>query len=359
MKILVLSRPIINAGDFLFTHKALEAFRVLRPNIEVISDHISKEYDEEYLNLFDGIVIAGGPIYDNRFLRKETFPLLKNIRHIVPKLHFMSNGWYGETDDIDKVFEYDVDNEVRNNLFMIEKKGGSFTCRDYLSETILKNIGLKHVKTIGCAAWYDYDLVDYLYVKNIAHGINRIIISDQGVTKNPSSWEWQYNQVCELVSYVKEKFPAASLLFTFNGGIHTKYSGDYNKRIMTFLKSVNVEFADISGNAEGFRVYDDINLHIGFRVHSHIYCMSKRIPSILIEEDARGAGTNRTLGLNQIRSYRYTESSYTINKHMIKQVDYYLDDLIQSKFKLLEPSYRIMNMIFHDKFIPFVFSVGE
>lgn len=359
MRILVLSRPIINAGDFLFTSKSLEAFKVLRPSDEVVSGHLSQPYELDFLNSFDGIVIAGGPIYDDRFLKKEALPILKYIHSIEPKFYFMSNGWYGETDDINKVFEYNVEEEVRENLFAIEKKGGSFTCRDFLSETILKNIGLRRVKTIGCSAWYDYEFVDYLHVRNVSKGINKIIISDQGMTKNSISWEWQFGQICKLVEYIKNKFPKSNILFTFNGGINTKYSKEYNMRITEYLKKMQIDYFDISGSAMGFSIYDDANLHIGFRVHSHIYCMSKRIPTILLEEDARGAGTNRAMGLQTIRNYRYAESSYSENTYMIKQIDYYLDDLIQSKFKLLEPAYRIMNMTFHDKFVPFVFSVGE
>ena len=188
MKILVLSRPIINAGDFLFTKKALEAFYILRPNVEIVSGHISDDFSLEYLNSFDGIVIAGGPIYDDRFLHKETFPLLKYIESIIPKLYFMSNGWYGDTDDLNTVFEYDVDKEVKENLLKIQDKGGVFTCRDFLSESILKNIGLQRVNTIGCTAWYDYDFIDVLNVTNNRQGLRKIIISDQGVTKKSDSW---------------------------------------------------------------------------------------------------------------------------------------------------------------------------
>ena len=359
MKILLLSRPIKNAGDFLFTKKAREAFQVLRPDAEIIQEHISKDFSINFLNGFSGVVVAGGPIYDDRFLRVESFPLLKYLNVLEPKLYFMSNGWYGETDDISTVFEYDVDQEVKNNLMLIHKKGGVFTCRDFLSETILRNIGLSRVKTIGCTAWYDYDFIDELKVLNNRQGIKKIVISDQGVTKNPDSWEWKYTQLIGLVTYIRNKFPCAELLFTFNGGIETKYSSKYNSRIANSLSDMNIKYLDISGDCEGFANYNDANLHIGYRVHSHIYCMSRRIPSVLLEEDARGAGTNRAMGLYQIRNYSYSKETYCENKYMIKQLDYYLDDLIQSQFKLLEPSYRIMNFTYYDKFVPFVMSVGE
>ena len=44
-------------------------------------------------------------------------------------------------------------------------------------------------------------------------------------------------------------------------------------------------------------------MHIGFRVHAHIYNLSKRNRTILLEEDGRGAGVNQALGLSNIHVY--------------------------------------------------------
>ncbi|MCR5176340.1 MAG: hypothetical protein K6C05_05760, partial [Anaerovibrio sp.] len=86
-------------------------------------------------------------------------------------------------------------------------------------------------------------------------------------------------------------------IFSFNNGINTKYSSVCNNTIKDYLKNNNITFYDLSGSDVGFENYNDADLHIGFRVHSHIYSLSRRIPSILIEEDLRGYGINETLGL--------------------------------------------------------------
>ena len=67
MRYLVLSRPIVNAGDYLFTERSLILLRHLRPDIEFISGHVSDGIDIDYLNSFDAIIVAGGPIFDKRF----------------------------------------------------------------------------------------------------------------------------------------------------------------------------------------------------------------------------------------------------------------------------------------------------
>jgi len=49
------------------------------------------------------------------------------------------------------------------------------------------------------------------------------------------------------------------------------------------------------------RVYEDFDLHIGYRVHAHLYFLSRRIPSILLSEDVRGSGQAKSLGMEEIR----------------------------------------------------------
>ena len=61
-----------------------------------------------------------------------------------------------------------------------------------------------------------------------------------------------------------------------------------------------IKFHIINNSADGFSIYDDCDLHIGFRVHAHIYNLSRRNYSILVSEDIRGAGVNQTLGLENI-----------------------------------------------------------
>jgi predicted regulator of Ras-like GTPase activity (Roadblock/LC7/MglB family) len=44
------------------------------------------------------------------------------------------------------------------------------------------------------------------------------------------------------------------------------------------------------------KVYSEADLHLGYRVHSHIFSLSNRSASILVNEDTRGVGQVQTLG---------------------------------------------------------------
>lgn len=47
-------------------------------------------------------------------------------------------------------------------------------------------------------------------------------------------------------------------------------------------------------------LYGNADLHIGYRVHAHLFCLSRRIPSILINEDSRGVGQAAALGATSL-----------------------------------------------------------
>ena len=344
MRILLLSRPVINAGDYLFSAKSLEAFERILPGVQVVTGHISTDMNLEEINQFNAIVAAGGPLYDNRFLTRESFPILKYIDRMIPKLHFLSNGWYGTDAEKDSLNKFKFEQSVMENLKIIQERGGSFSCRDYISKYILKNNNIDNVTMAGCTAWYDYDNMGVL--KPLYYGkVRKIFISDQGITKEHDRWSWKYEQMASVIKFLQHYFPDAEIMFSFNGGICTKYSKEYNLKICDLLKRNHISYFDISGSDKGFSMYDKADLHIGFRMHSHIYCMSKRIPSVLISEDARGIGLNTAIGLNDIRDFSVDDGKIVPNENMIKELEYYLDDLSECKYHLLISAYTRMNTI--------------
>ena len=50
------------------------------------------------------------------------------------------------------------------------------------------------------------------------------------------------------------------------------------------------------GDVTNLDVYDDMDLHIGYRLHGHISFLRRRKPSVLLVEDARSYGLAHTPG---------------------------------------------------------------
>ncbi len=358
MKVLLLSRPVVNAGDFLFTEKSVDAFDDICPGACVEKGHLTGEYTVDYLNGFDSVVLAGGPLYDDRFLNVENTPILGLLDRVKPKFYILSAGWYGRTAFIEDIYKFSFSPDSLKILKSIENKGGVLSVRDDITARVLQNNGLKSVKMVGCVAWYDHRFIDS--TDPVRHGkVSRIIISDQGITKDNTTWDWKYKSLECAVKTIKASFPGSDIHFTFNGGIDTKYSGKYNNRITKLLESENITYSDISGSTKGFELYDTADLHVGFRVHSHIYCMSRRIPSILICEDARGSGCNESMGLPDIKDYSVTGGELSENSYLGNQLNYYIKDLVSDNFGGLSSSYIRMKHIYESRFVPLIKQICE
>ncbi len=343
MKILILSNPITNAGDHLFTKKLIEIITKLCSHAaEITFKNGLKVITLEEANKYDQIIIGGGPLYDNRMMNSNNLAIMKIIKDITAKINIIGAGWYGRSYNPRELYEYRFDDEIIENLQYIEAKGGILGTRDTATTTVLKNNGLTNVVLTGCPVWYDFDKINILKSKiSTLKDAKKIIISDPGITKDPALHESMAEQTIQVINYVKERFSNAELIFTFNNGIYTKYSTPCNVTIMEHCNKIGMTYIDISGNFDGFSNYDNADLHIGYRMHSHIYALSKRIPSILIEEDARGFGFNNSVGLNNITAYDVNNFENR-NPYVIKQLDNSLNEYEANNFYNVEKSFEIM-----------------
>lgn len=336
---LVLSRPLVNAGDFLFAERSLEVICANLPGVEIVSGHLLAEYELEWLNGFDVIFITGGPIYDNRFFADGAIPFLKYLDSLKPVIHIFAGGWYGKSDNLSEIYGYSFSPEVLAVLQQFEARGGTFSCRDYITERVLRNNGLQNVTMTGCSAWFFLPMMEKAFSCCLSQpaDVHKLVISDQGMTKDSRWHEVKLVQTKNLISHLRQIFPEAEILFTFNGGIDTKYSGQFNRRVCDWLDERGISYVDMSGSAERFNVYDDVDLHIGYRVHSHIYCLAQRLPSVLLEEDARGAGVNQALGLRDIRNYSVNEQDvFQPNPYLLTELDAYLQEMYREKFSRIK-----------------------
>lgn len=206
----------------------------------------------------------------------------------------------------------------------------------------------------GCPAWYD---IEKIYKRLASVGlINKIIISD------PADIMAFGNQSLELVRFMRKKFPNAEIEYVFHRG--TKKDQYTNLKIAGCIKlmteklsEMNIPYHDIAFGYEGFSIYDNCDLHIGHRVHAHIYTLSQRRQSILLEEDSRGAGVNEALGLWGIKAYYYKPSSNASvitkvinkavsitrpNKYALNSVNDYINYIVETKGDIFNVAFGIM-----------------
>lgn len=332
MKVLVVSKTISNGGDFLYADRMMKILYWEYPQHEYIYNDGNRVVEDEVLSEVDRIIISGGPNYDNRLMNYDNFSFLSRAIELSKPIYLIGMGCYGAAIREADIYERSFGAETKEILQRIEQGGGLLGTRDFVTSRILKQNGCKNTLMTGCPAWYDLNYMLDCDLPKERNTVQRIIISDPGVTKNQFEQVSRAKQAIEVVDYVRKKFSNADIFFTFNGGIKTKYSRECNEIIEKHLKQKRIIYYDLSGKSEGFSVYNNIDLHIGFRVHSHIYCLSRHIPTILIEEDIRGYGVNDVLGMGHIANSCNSNGEFVPNEYLIKMLDDAIDSALQNRF---------------------------
>ncbi len=168
-------------------------------------------------------------------------------------------------------------------------------CRDWYTVRTLQKSNIKDVVMTGCPAWYDLSRIDSLTLdikyadQTLADSVS-IGISDPALPYNKPYFY-------ELVNIILKNYRKAHIKLFFHRGI----SKEDLKTITKLCKEYSrLTYIDMSGSCACFEQYNQCFLHIGFRVHAHIYNLSQGNVSILINEDARGIGVNHALGMENI-----------------------------------------------------------
>lgn len=339
MKIGVLSGAYKNSGDFLIVERSIALLKyALGEDIELKvflrNQSLDNQLDE--LNLCDVLVFAGGPGYIPN-LYPNVIPLVKDLSLIKAKIFILGMGWYAANAANETIYNYTFTKETLQLFERILNDGFLLGCREYESVMALKNNGVYETVMTGCPAWYNLDVVREPYHYNFEHNyeIKTICISDPANLTN-------YNHLKPLVEYLRNRFPQAKIKYVFHRGITadqftSTQTGNFLSSVVDYLKQENIEYVDIAYSAEGFKEFDDADLHIGFRVHAHIYCLSSRKLSILFEEDGRGAGVNNALGLKNITAYA---SNGGLNTRLVNNLDDYLFELESNNYYRIQTAYK-------------------
>lgn len=349
---LLITAPITNGGDYLIERameKLLEErkieFDLIRAD-EVKGCNIDKSYK--------AIITGGGPKFSDRLFIEDNLGINSIIDSCSIPIHYLGSGVYGDSPLCRYVYNYKFDSKTIDYMNKISTKAGSFGCRDVISYRILKNNGCKNVFYTGCPVWY----LNKEESKRIEK--RKIVISDPGVTKKKEEQVVRAEQAIKVIHFIRDKFPDDEIIFTFNNGIETKYSFVCNNLIRNYLNENHIKYYNLEKNSSLFSVYDDARLHIGFRVHSHLYCLGKKVPSILIEEDLRGYGMNESLGLRHVYSYdieKAANGEYEVNQYLFDQLETELDIIKFEKDTIIKTAVEHMKTCYKfglDRWFKFV-----
>ena len=170
------------------------------------------------------------------------------------------------------------------------------SARDPLTQELLRKLGIDNVLMTGCPAWYDLSYIDVDYSFD---GDTKLLVFSMPAVLQPG--------VLGLLDWLTRRFKRSRRILSFHHGVipaHTK------RGARTALDFVQVaaravllgwRVASLAGSLEKMEsLYGSADLHVGYRVHAHLLSLSRRVASILINEDARGVGQSLALGSTPI-----------------------------------------------------------
>ena len=306
-KLLYMSGAVVNAGDFLIEKRALALLHHLIPEASLtIACRVGKDYTDqlEYLNSFDGIIFAGGPIYQiSIYPNAIPFVSKSKLGNVTKPLFFIGGGIKSN------VYFSKMNKDTFDFFKLGDLHGVPLGCRDVLSYRFLKHQGFDNVMMTGCPAWYCLRDVEKTEINKHANTRMKICVSEPAKVENIPILQ-------RLIISLRNNYSDADIVLI----IHRENKKELDLTISKIQEKYDVRSVHIAGSAEGFSNYDDCDMHVGFRVHAHIYNLSVRNISFLINEDIRGEGVNQTLGLESIN----IEKTIAHEKHLFG--DYYISE---------------------------------
>jgi len=177
----------------------------------------------------------------------------------------------------------------RRMLEALVASTGPIAVRDHLAARILRRNDLPAI-VVGDCAWY--------HLPSIGQPMRRPRDPARIVITTPHKPALAEQSVA-LIDMVRRRFPQAVLLVAF----HSRRR-PHDEAIAEHAAGLGIELADAAGDLSIFDRYADFDLHVGHRLHGHIGFLRRRIPSVLLIEDARSRGFSRSIPTGCLDAFR-------------------------------------------------------
>lgn len=293
-----------NAGDFLIKYRAKKLFAALRPDREIVDLDAWKPFDAASLELVNNakaLILMGGPSLQSH-MHPGIYALTANLDDIKVPITTMGIGWKSISGNWQDSYDYPLS---ASTLKLLKKAAGSglpFSVRDFHTLNTLAFKGFDNVLMTGCPAYYDLDFIGKEF--KLPEKLHKVAFS-LGVSfiESASMEREMKSQILRLREYFKEaEFEVVfhhaldSNTFLKSHGAKQVHNSKHNE-FAQWLKGEGIAYVDISGSAESLvDYYSSVDLHVGYRVHAHIFMNSISRMSVLIAEDGRGKAVEKVIG---------------------------------------------------------------
>lgn len=268
-----------NIGDFLIataTEAALRDCMPLKPSFQRIFRAMPWEEVEPCVAQADFIVFACLAIRRQLLF---TYPFLREIMGSGIPYGILAAGTSlfvsDSRIDVEKAFE----RSDRSLLVELASGAEFFTTRGVLTQAACVAAGVANATMCGDIAFYDSRFQERCF--QARKPVRHIAVSDPHYAE-----EFKDSLDC-LLTRLRRHFPSAAIDLLLHGDnpMARAVAARHKMGVMEL-------YLQLDG---GLDLYDDYDLHIGYRVHGHVSALNRRIPSYLLEQDGRGCDYGLTL----------------------------------------------------------------
>lgn len=335
-----------NSGDFLIKKKAHDLIQNYFDDIDIV-DINGWEVSEKDLELINGakaLLLTGGPA-----LIPNVVPAIYSLENLIDEIQVpiatFGVGWFHANGDWKDLNNYNFNKSSQKLFNRLANNGITNSVRDYFTYQLLKDNGVKNVIMTGCPVLFNGGK---LAVSNTPKCDLNVAVS-LGV--GFKDMDLLFEQTIQLLDQAKIRFNNITAVF-HHGLEKQKYVPSTltkkQNKLVKYLEYKNIKYVDASGSAEALMsTYDEFDLHLGYRVHAHLYMLSQGKPSYLIAEDGRGTGQQQVLGELNFKSYKYSMNSKlfrgahrlglkmptkTVDKSFVKKFIDFIDSEVSSGY---------------------------
>lgn len=357
----LLTGSMNNAGDFLIKHRAAELLAKYRPDRLILHADRWRSIDDELLaaiNASRAVVLAGGPAL-RRSMYPEIYPLRKTLDDITVPIVTFGIGWKDKRGRWEDSRNYAFTERSLALLRKIETSGFLSSVRDYHSLNVLKRHGFNRFLMTGCPALYGPIRRGASYEP----GFRPEKISFSLGVSFLESRAMERQMRCAILS-VKERFPQGRMTVVFHhaiqGGLNVgREAVAGNRRFADWLEAEAIPYIDVSGSAEAMMEhYGACDLHVGYRVHAHVFMCSMGKPSLLVAEDGRGKALRQVLGASVLNAFDdvppksllrklRTQDPYQVSPHVPEEIAEFLEYELDNGMPRLMQSNSLIDGHFH------------
>jgi hypothetical protein len=317
-----------NAGDHLIGERARALLRTfVDPEIVTIDRRSIGPEHYDVFNRARTVLLCGGPAY-----QREIYPRIYPIERtrISPPIVPYGLGWKSAVGKPPETFKFQPD--AAEFIKDLHRRIPVSSARDPLTVDVLSHTGIENVLMTGCPAWYDLSAFEKPYI--FREDVRNLVLSMPAVMQ-PGAFE--------LMVWLTKRFPKARRTVSLHHGFFpsaTPKGRDTAKRFLKFSAAAMLrgwKVASLAGSLPKLEaLYRDADLHVGYRVHAHLFCLSRRVPSILINEDSRGVGQALALGAQ----------SFTIDGGKLDRIQEAIDAHFGTRGKEVARSVEVMRDTF-------------